>query len=126
MGVEPKRFLSFDIYNEHAVIIALGQNGHLVIEAIGGKELFEEAEKQGLPIDRGELSGLAKILADAQRADVIDIGDTIPKPVMPEVGIAFINAIDMPELTPYFIKPQTSRRIARQEPPYVNPLLWSE
>jgi len=124
MAVELTRFLTGSGLLEDAVILAPKNDSQFVIEAIGGKEVFRVGTEQGLPTDKLGFSGLARILAEAQRAGVIDIGDTVPRTLIPELGMAFAGAINRFELVPYFNNLEIARRIARQEPRDINPLLW--
>lgn len=125
--IEPIKFIAGNsigyLRKDCFAILSSSSGGSFIIEDVGGEEVLQKGIEQGLPIENG-ISGLANILAEAQKAGVIKVGDKVPGTVFPELGMALMFALGRLELVGYFGELQIARRIARQEPKWVNPLLW--
>ena len=108
-----------------AVILRPNGKGGVFLEQIGGEEVIKKGSEEGLLTDKWGSSGLAQILAEAIEADVIKLGDDLPKEVLPEVGIAYMDARNDVFGAGYFHDLARSRDITTQMPREMNPLIFS-
>jgi hypothetical protein len=125
--------------NSPCVILAPGQDGNLVVEAVErrGRELYERERREGTPYHiHGGLTGLPRFIAEAVEEGWVQVGDLLPKVLEPEAGLEFAGVLSeriseypidkVVNMQLYFSQLQKSRNLALQIPEGDNPAKYAD
>ena len=129
-----ERFMVYNIIQDTPCLILAPKEKNFIIEAIGGRDLYEK-EKPSTPFSyHGGLTGLTRFVSEAIDEGMLNIGDTLPDLLQPEAGLEYADMISLRpgheeqyiQLLEYFSKLRNMRDSALKIPSGQNPLKYAD